>query len=389
MTKRVFLLTVLASGGAAGCGGSSTGGAATGSVPLDQFASAEVDAECALFVRCGIVSDVPLCRLQFAAGGFAFTPGVLSGFNLVDFARPDFDSLAAIVAATTAGKAHYDPVAARACLDAVTAIECGAMREAPGILGDVCQKVFTGTIADGGRCVHDLECLPGRFCAGTGTCDGTCMPAGPLCNADVQCGSGQACQVMSGSSTDPSIGSCVTEVPPGTAGEPCGTNNRCEADLLCGLSGTCVPSAREGEPCNPGFNPYVVCAGGLVCISDDSGNNPTCMKPAARGESCQVKAQCGGMFSSLICDETRHKCVDWATGGPCNPDYSGCPLTAFCDTTASPPTCKPDPPLGSACKEDNSNTLPCGAALHRFCVYAEPTDQMGTCQSLLPPTCTP
>jgi hypothetical protein len=384
-------LVVLAVCDAVGCG-SSSGGAATGPVPLDLFASALVDAECARDVRCGVVSDLALCHQLYTAGIPGFTPGVLVGLNPWVYARADFNSVPAIVAAVNAGKAHYDPVAARACLNAAAAVACNLIRDWPASLGGVCRKAFTGTIAVGDHCISDLECLPGSFCApGINACDGICTSAGAYCNFDEQCPGAQACQAMAlGQNTGaPAGGSCVTAVPPGAAGQSCGTSVLCQPDLYC-AGGACMPTSQEGQPCIANVDPSGGCAGGLICVSDDLGANATCLKPAASGASCQFKAQCGGMFSSLACDETQHRCAAWVAGGPCNLGFPNCPATAYCDTAApGRSVCRSDPPLGSACVDDGSTIRPCGFALHMACVRTDPAAPAGTCQPDLPPTCTP
>jgi hypothetical protein len=370
---------------AAGCGGAPAGGAALGPVPLDQLTSALLDAECVRDVRCHSVSDVPLCHQLYAAMNIAFIPGALVGLTPEGNGRADFNSVAAIVAAASAGKAHYDPAAARACLDAVAAVNCGAIREGPPALGGACQNVFTGTVANGGACIHDLECVAGSFCADTGTCSGTCTLGGPNCNFDSQCASGELCDF--GGSTTASAGRCMAAAPPGAAGEACGTNFRCQADVYCTFGGTCQAAGQEGQPCDLVANPFTVCAGGLMCVPDDTRTTGTCMKPAAEGETCQLEAQCGGIITSLTCDEIQHRCVDWKPGGPCT---HGCPPDAACDNSASPPTCNAALPLGSACTTQSGKPDPCSSTqLNGSCVHADPTSLMGVCTSSLAPTCTP
>jgi hypothetical protein len=375
-------------GAAAGCGGGKSSGSGGGPVALDDLSDEVTAAECGVQVRCGFFSDLVLCQQVYAAGKIgaaAFTAGWMPGFNPAPaIGRQDFNSVAAIVAAARASKARYDGAAAKTCLDAIGALACGDISNAPAVLADACQAVFMGMLADGERCISDLECGAHSFCSTPPTsspCDGTCTAAGPLCNADRQCPSGQACSFATSTST--SSGSCVALVPPGAAGQPCGTNARCQADLTCNPQNTCVAFPQAGASCDPNSGvPFPPCEYGLVCAHSADMLTMTCMEPAMKGASCQASDQCGGMFSSLSCDVTQHHCVDWAIDGPCS---AGCPYTAYCDQSSSPPTCKADLPPGSACQQGGDE---CGM-LGFDCRSPDQSAIMGTCTSLTPPTCTP
>jgi hypothetical protein len=348
-------------------------------VSLDDFGDQLTLAECAVQVRCHIFSDVPLCQRVYATGRIGsdiFPLGWMEGLA-PQFSLPTFNGVAATVMAARAGKARFDAAAAKVCLDAVAAIACNDIANAPATLNDACQPVFTGTLADGERCISDLECGAHSLCAqATSDCAGTCTPAVPACNFDRQCLSGQLCDLemqLTGGN-----GTCATAILPGAAGQPCGTGERCQPDLTC-ISSACTPLPKAGEPCGTG-NPFFACASGLVCAHPDTGG-PTCMEPAARGASCQVRDQCAAMFSSLVCDAGAGRCVDWATGGSCT---DGCPYTAYCDPSAG--TCKPDTPAGQIC-DDNSGE--CGV-LGAECTYvAGSAPNMGVCSTGLAPACPP
>jgi len=352
-------------------------GSPSGGVSLADFSDQLTTAECTFDVRCRVFSDLSLCRQGYANGHIGtafFTTGFLEGFDPDPaIGRPDFNSVGAIVAAAQAGKARYDGAAARGCLDAVKGLACGPGLNAPALLSGACGSVFTGTLADGDRCISDLQCGTHSYCAvaDNTSCDGTCTPATPACNSDRQCASGQACDQAMPTST--SLGTCAPAVPPGAAGQPCGTSGRCQTGLVC-AAGTCVALAQAGAPC-AGGNPFQACAAGLVCATSQ-----TCMAPAMKGETCQDRLQCGGMFSSIICDDTSQTCVDWAAGGPCSGD--GCPYTAFCDKTSF--ICKPDLPAGSSCR---MNLDQC--ALGSFCASTDLSASTGVCTFSPFPICAP
>jgi hypothetical protein len=80
------------------------------------------------------------------------------------------------------------------------------------------------------------------------------------------------------------------------------------------------------------------------------------MRPAKKGEPC-VAHQCGSPvdFGPIACDETRHVCVDLPTSGPCLAGalFPCNMLVAYCDNSATPPTCKPYTAPGAACSLGN------------------------------------
>lgn len=339
MQKR--LLNVLYSGIAitagAAIGACESSSGSTGPVPIDGLINQIVAADCALLVRCHQTSDPAFCAafIQAATGG------------------GDFNSAGAIVAAVKAGKVSYDGNSARTCLDQLSSEACSDFFDASSSMPMGCDKVFTGKVKDGDRCIADVECMSKSFCASavsTGfqkSCDGICTRGGPLCNDDTHCGSGEVCDFSAGTTT--SNGTCVTPVRAGGPNQPCGTNSACQPGLTCFQSGQgsiCTAPGQAGQLCQ-GF-----CADGLICVPGDNTFAATCVAPAGKGESCQVREQCGGLLSSLICDETVHRCVDRPSSGPCPTPGSfggGCnSLTSFCDTSLSTPTCQP---FGTTCND--------------------------------------
>jgi hypothetical protein len=344
----------------------------SGPVPIDRLVDELTSAQCELLVRCHFVSDQAFCR------------GWIGLFDMKD----RFNSLGAIVGRVHAGTIHYDDVAASACLDAVRS---GACEEVSGstAISAPCDKVFAGSIADGGQCVADVECSAGSFCSrpgaqGVQACSGTCMTGGIRCNTDSQCGSGQVCDLAA--YTETTNGSCATPTPPGAANQACGTNHRCQPGLYCTTSSgtpTCVPLGQAGQPCE--FSGVGGCAPGLICAFDDQGQSATCMAPAAKGQPCQVRAQCGApLFSSIVCDEVQHVCVDAPTSGPCvGTGFTSCNfLSAYCDLSQPTPTCKPYAAIGASCMTDHE----CGVSGAR-CGKADPASPVGSCQE--PSSCMP
>ncbi len=363
-------MAVLLLSGLVACGGGSGGGG--DSVPLDDLASQATAAACARLTRCHFVSDTALCMAVYG-------PGI--------YQRQLFGDFGAAVATAKAGKAQYDGAMARACLDATQNGAC-----ADTVTPAVCDQVFTGTIAVGDRCINNVGCVPGTFCASpisyAAPCDGVCTAGGTMCNRNVDCSGGMVCDTMMG--TPMSSGTCVTPVAAGAEGAACGTNNSCASGLFCSSGGVCTAPAQAGDPC-VGVRNGFACAEGLVCLASADGTSMSCAAVVAKGEACTSSAQCGGSLTSLGCDPTSHLCVDLPSSGPClgTGIFSCNALTSFCDTTMATPTCQPFAASGASCS--TSNLGQCGTVLVSpgpICMSSGAAT--GTC---MPPpgptTCTP
>jgi len=141
------------------------------------------------------------------------------------------------VASVAAGRSRYDGLAARNCVNALEGESCDP--SAAASFDSICQKVFTGTIADGAACALDTECLPGSLCLGAATsaasCAGVCTHGATLCNDDSHCMNGQ---VRDHQAASLASGSCVTPVAAGGAGQACGVDRVCNPGLVCSQTAT-------------------------------------------------------------------------------------------------------------------------------------------------------
>jgi hypothetical protein len=234
--------------------------------------------------------------------------------------------------------------------------------------------VFSGSVADGGACIDDVECATGSMCviASTQTCKGTCVPASNgACRTNDDCTNQQFCAAVpwSGSGLWGS-GVCETVVPPGMAvNDPCGTPVRCAPGLTCvgpTAPAHCVATATAtvgaGATCGT-TNASPHCGPGLLCVPSDDGSTATCMAPAKLGDPCTALFQCGAQYelSDIICDEARtHTCVHRTSTGPCQIGgrQDTCdPATSYCDAASR--TCKPRLSQGAACVFPASGDDPC------------------------------
>ncbi len=368
---------------------------ATPVTPLtaDTFEARIGEAICEGESRCSLFAAAtkPLC--------LTLVQRELPAQTVPDNRNSSFDTVPAAVAEVKAGKLGGDETKVQACLDAISkTAECRDDIIENVFATPQCRAVFQGfgKVPENGRCISRFSCAPGLLCLRptdpTPACDGICGKAGERCNDDTDCATGQTCNEKQ---------TCVTDAqPPGAEGQPCGTHGRCPDGLLCytdrnlsppsvckkangdglpcsdlllcadgarctqenqnKICRTITPPGKAGDSC-PVANgvSYGACAPGLVCIPANDGQSGTCQVAKAKGEACSLVFECGGFLSVLVCDAGSHTCVDRAASGPCpgGAPYS-CDFTkAFCDRTASPPTCTPYRATGAPCT-DNQH---CGA----------------------------
>lgn len=294
MRRSAFLLPAcaLATIAAAGCGGGDGGGGPT----LDEFGSRNASTICEALIGCYGADIVELfvgpdCQRTF--------------LSLWDQAqRPRLEE------AIARGSVTYDASRADACLAAVAAAGCGAI-DRPSLPD--CEAALAGTIAPGGACSIDEECMGDSYCRTDAACPGTCqarVASGSACTSDAACQAGLRC----------AGGTCQA---PARAGAACEgpTMIQCAGGLLClgasaggagmpARAGACraidaVRSAALGDLCDP-----------------QSSEGPLCMA----GLSCALTGVSGGTMPVFECES------EASSGGPCHlgvPDP--CPTGEFCD----------------------------------------------------------
>jgi hypothetical protein len=197
------------------------------------------------------------------------------------FAYDDVDDLIGFV---RAGSIRFDGVAARTCLDQVAA-RCASTNSQ---VNQLCRRAFVGTVAIGGGCWRNQQCVEGAWCdhgsAGAQACPGACraqLAAGAMCVTARQClgwGEGNATCVS---------GRCATarEGSPAAEGQPCGevpgadmsvTRTACATGLAC-RSSVCRRPLAVGAPCDQRMD---VCPPGTACVVRPGTTAPTCAAAA-------------------------------------------------------------------------------------------------------------
>jgi len=259
---------------------------------------------------------------------------------------PEF-GVTALLDAIEAGTVLYDASDASSCLCATDEIlvfdDNGPLAPLMGG-GGACRSALQGTVALGGACTLDFECLSDGICVEGGAC-GICTartPIGGSCTSTSECARGadfgalcdagrcveaRFVDVPSGGTCDvpdvvgdvATIGSCpagelcsfedeVCVTPPGP-GEPCTT--------VCATGYFCAPdvctaievSRRVGDPCDDMLSgdPIRICDmfAGLECGPAGTCECPagSCTRSGAIGEACSEIFQCepGAYCDGAVC----------------------------------------------------------------------------------------
>jgi hypothetical protein len=258
-------------------------------IALSDLPAAATDILCTYAARCGEMPDVDSCK---AAGG---------------------TDMGQLLADVKAGKTKYDGKAAAACLDAMSSMSCNYSD--PVNDGEqACKDTFKGTVAAGGDCFINEECismqceLTGTCTIGVACCAGTCT-AGPV-------GIGSGCS---------------------WGGPVCVDTAYCPSELVA----TCMARAAVGQSCDTS-SPEDSCVAGAYCVANGS-NTGTCGKLPAEGQSCYPTGAsywpaCDSMLD--YCDNVTLKCVPKvAVGSVCSVsvscvDYAACDATGRCAALA-------------------------------------------------------
>ncbi len=292
--RRLALLALLAA-----CSGDDGGGG--GPIDIDDLEGALISTYCNLYVRCGLVEDVATCRT----------------LDLDVEIDPD------LIAAVNAGKVIYHADKGGECLSALSgSCDVVAIDHADSV---ACDETFEGTVAAGGACAIDEECIS-RSCSvpscSEACCQGTCVGDTPPSRPRV----GEACG--------------------GTAGYNC-VNSFCDS-----ASSTCVPYVTDGQPCTQSSE----CANGLC------GADQLCTSLPGPGDACDVttgESQCREV--GYTCSATLMKCVARGLGGdPCT-TTTDCSPVYQCGTSG---TCELRPTLGDEC---GTQAVPSGCIDHSYC----------------------
>jgi hypothetical protein len=337
-----------AAGGAHGGAAGSSGVAGEG-ITLAGFREAFVRAACENLFSCTFGGDAHSTRFLVQ------TPDRCRDF----FDRAHGHALQWRIDAVGRGRASFEPVEARRCLD-VLAKSC-VLFEAEEPLDAFygpCVDVFLGNVAQGRSCASDEDCTRGSFCSNEAS-----QPLESTC-----------------------LGTCVAVLAPGS---PCESNQRCAAngdDMAACRDGVCkqvhlATPVQQGQPCGiveQGANELSVvgCTGSSWCNANATGQG-TCTAPLAVGDLCMSEnplctaglclrsgTACAAAklqgSEGAPCREAEHEFCDSLLGLDCGTtehcervappsclDSVGCPAGQFCDELQQ---CVALKPAGSECR---------------------------------------
>lgn len=308
-----------------------------GGVKLEDLGDTIIDALCERQVRCGAYTSVAECKAN-------------ASINTEEFER-----------SVEAGRTRYDEDKAADCLEALGDASCDSTAQNVRVQPQACRDAFRGTVADGGVCYNDEECLSENCTVpdcGMACCAGTCdmtraeVAIGGTCNGTTgPCASGSFC--------DSATSTCTALK---AAGGTCTSNSQCSYGLYCneatppvcadapnrggacpdgycadigdrcdGTSMTCVALGKVGDPCSEGFAGLFDCQQPLTC------NQTTlqCANPPNAGEACVFFCSSGNFCNANdICEAQK------PNGQACMGDDE-C-QSSFCDANnlcAAEPVC--------------------------------------------------
>lgn len=322
-------------GGKAGSSGSGTGAGGSTELKLEDVPKAVAEAMCTGVSSCA----GPMFQTYLAGSDCVelYTNYVFEG------------SLAATIEAVEKGTIVYHADKADACISGFGAVACDQTKRAP----EVCEEALQGTIAVGGDCTLDAECVGTAYCKVDATCPGKCSPreaSGAACSDNDDCQDGFGC-------LDGKCGKPVAD------GQPCGKDvGTCAQWSICAgelgaTTGTCTATkslfvGKENDACHLTKGPW--CGDGLSCIIDSvsqAGPTMKCVKPAASGAACKIglPTQCP---PANYCAETDISKGDFEGTCKASPvDNEPCDETATCtgQRVCVSGVCKSLKSTGAAC----------------------------------------
>jgi hypothetical protein len=317
MRRYLAVLAVVAA-----CGGDGDGGP----VGYDDLPGAVISAYCNVYVSCGLVDDFATCQ------------------NL----KLDVEFDAAIGAAIDAGLVIYHADQAGACLAGISSSTCERNRLFEN-QPEACNLTFEGTVAGGGECGIDEECIsqqcdvpscPDACCKGT--CIGDVRESRPHV--------GDACGRTGTVNCVDSFCDSTTHV--GTAYLALGTACQGSDECITGIcNGVCTALPDTGETCSPGTQ--------QACRNIGNTCSTTTMKCVAfglSGDACTGNAECSPIYK---CGTSGTCVLGPRTGEPCGAGPGNCVDTSFCNTSG---ICQAPQPDGAMCTSNSQCVHDCDTA---------------------------
>jgi hypothetical protein len=271
------------------------------------------------------------------------------------------DSFGPIQDAIDADRIVYDGTHLEACVNDIRGRSCAELmnRETPE-----CEAALRGTVALGGECTLNEECVGSAFCKVEAACPGVCselLAAGEDCTESNQCASGLECADDQ---------TCTAPAGPGDVckgGEPdCSIGYLCAgADDKANTSGNCctydeVFTVATGQPCS--FFDGELCQTNLVCEIQSfdamAGIVAMCAPKKGSGQPCRlaIPDQCPtDEYCVIVPDTLEGTCTPRpGAGAPCGPSAldENAPIICVAGTACDGGTCRARAHLGQSCTTD-------------------------------------
>jgi hypothetical protein len=301
--------------GLGGCGSGEREPVDTTPVTIETLDGASTDRLCTILVRCGVVDDMATCR------------GQEIGLHVN----------ADLVAAVRAGKVIFRGDDARACLNGLLPSGCDeSLLFSERGRSPACDTPIEGTVASGGACAFNEECLSGACSKATcadACCLGTCFgPPRRPARLGEACFPSPCAEGFCDRTTD----TCKALL---SAGAACSTSEQCRIGLVC--HGTCQTAPGPGEPCDISRGCRDL---GLVC----NAATRRCTAVGLTGDRCGGDEDCSPLYD---CGSDRACALRPQRGQPCT---TSCGDRSFCEPTThvcAPPQAEGAPCMGgSACE---------------------------------------
>ncbi|MCK6548045.1 hypothetical protein L6R52_19495 [Myxococcota bacterium] len=306
-------------------------------ISLASLCTELAEADCARLARCGKLAS------PFEGDGCLLRQGLV---RCGPFAS-------ALSSAAASGEIVFLELAAKACRDAVGALDCTVGPNVDYLSLAECRAVVAGNVAEGGACSLPGSCTSGLYCSSGGQCPGRCAPRGgnnAPCSFSEPCQEGLFCatpamrcraRVGLGAPCEVSIGgnACVegTFCDASQPGQPIcvverGRNNGCTNDYECAAGLSCISNLCSGGQLGDTCASHDDCTGDLACASS------RCVQPLGDGDECSSPriAPCA---LGLACTSTTGgtRCVpELVLGAPCAPGSAPCWLGRCIDGACAP-----------------------------------------------------
>lgn len=298
-----------------GAGADAGGGGGKPGITFAQFCDGLAAAECAYYDHC---------RADFRP--YANTDACKTALHKL--ICDDAGTLAQAVSSSPP-RLTFVPAAGQACIDSIQKWSCQGDGRVQAAACDLA-RVFLPNVQPANTCYHSAECLQGHCDIAAGSCDGHCSsyflsgvdcskdhagcePSslycdtvtnkcaarkadGSVCASDRECLPSHVCSTL---------GQCA---PYAQRSQTCGAPRDCAPGLGC-ISGQCVGSVADGQPCSVGA--AEPCRPGSACFGPP-GQQPVCRPIAGEGGACFNVWDCA---SGLVCKQAD---VTYVNPGVCS-----------------------------------------------------------------------